>query len=63
MDSHHVRISPCKNVVALLEGILDIPGLFKCQEGADMCEMSAFLRDLDRPQGICHQGIFIHWIQ
>ena len=63
MDSRHVGMRPRKNVMVLSECTLDIPSLFECQEGANVCEMSAFLRDLDRPQGICHQGIFIHWIQ
>ena len=51
MDSRHVGLRPRKDVVALSEGVLDIPGLFRYQEGADMCEMSVFLRDLDWPQG------------
>ena len=63
MDSRHVGMRPRKGVVALSEGVLDIPGLFRCQEGADMCEMSVFLRDLDWPQGICCWGIFIRRVQ
>ena len=43
MDSRHVGMCPRKDVMALSEGVLDIPGLFRCQEGADMCEMNVFL--------------------
>nr|CAN64105.1 hypothetical protein VITISV_030642 [Vitis vinifera] len=50
---------PRKNVVVLSERTLDTPSLFECQEGANMGEMSAFLRDLDCLQGVCHRGIFI----
>ena len=49
MDSCHDRMRPCKDVVALLEGVLDVLGLLGCQEGTDMCEVSAFFRDLDCP--------------
>ena len=63
MDSRHVGMHPCKDFVVLSEGTLDIPSLFECQEGADMCEMSAFLRDLDCPQWIYHRGIFIRRVQ
>ena len=52
MDSRHVRMRPLKDVMALSEGVLDILGLFRCQEGTDICEMSVFLRDLDCLQGI-----------
>ena len=47
MDSCHVGMRPRKNVMVLSECTLDIPSLFECQEGADVCEMSDFLRDLD----------------
>ena len=63
MDSRHVRMRPRKNVMVLSECTLDIPSLFECQEGADVCEMSAFLRDLDCSQGICQRGIFIRRVQ
>ena len=63
MDSCHVGMRPRKNVMVLSECTLDIPSLFECQEGADVCEMSAFLRDLDCSQGICHRGIFIRQVQ
>ena len=63
MDSRHVRMRPLKDVVALSEGVLDIPGLFRCQEGTDICEMSVFLRDLDCLQRIYRRGIFIRRIQ
>ena len=43
MDSRHVGMCPRKDVMALSEGVLDILGLFRCQEGANMCEMSVFL--------------------
>ena len=49
--------------MALSEGVLDILGLLRYQEGTAMCEMSVFLRDLDCPQGIYRRGIFVHWIQ
>ena len=42
MYSLHVRMHPCKDVVTLSEGVLDVPCLLGCQEGADMCEVSAF---------------------
>ena len=42
MDSRHVRMCPCKDVIALLEGVLDALGLLGCQEGANMCEVSVF---------------------
>ena len=59
MDSRHVGMRHLKNVMVLSEYTLDIPSLFECQEGADVCEMSDFLRDLDCPQWIYHWGIFI----
>ena len=62
MDSRHVGMRHLKNVMVLSEYTLDIPSLFECQEGADVCEMSAFLQDLDCSQGICHRGIFIRWV-
>ena len=53
MDSRHIRMRPRKNIVVLSERTLDTPSLFECQKGANMGEMSVFLRDLDCPQGIC----------
>ena len=63
VNSLHIRMRPCKDVMALLEGVLDVLGLFRCQEGTDMCEVSTFFRNLDRPQGICYQGIFVNRTQ
>ena len=59
MDSNHIGMRPCENVLVLSEHFLDALSLPKCQEGTNIGEMIFLLRDLDSSQGICHQGIFI----
>ena len=63
VNSLHVRMRPCKDVMALSEGVLDVSGLFGCQERTNMCEVSAFFRNLDRLQGIRCRGTFVGQIQ
>ena len=63
MNSLHIRMRPCENVMALSEGILDVPGLFWLQEGTNIREVSSFFRNLDRLQGIRYRGIFVRQTQ
>ena len=59
MDSEHIEMRPCENVLVLSECFLDALSLPRCQEGTNIGEMIVLLRDLDGLQGICHRGIFI----
>ena len=63
VNSLHIRMRPCENVMALSEGVLDVPGLFWRQEGTDIREVSSFFRKLDRLQGIRYWGIFVRRTQ
>ena len=63
MDSYHVGMRPCKNIMVLPEHFFDTLSLFECQEGTNISEMSVFLRDLDCSQGVCHRGILIRRVQ
>ena len=63
VNSLHIRIRLCKDVMALSKGVLDVPGLFWRQEGTDICKVSTFFRNLDRLQGICCLGIFVRRTQ
>ena len=63
MNSLHIRMCSCEDVMALSEGILNVSGLFWCQEGTDICKVSTFFRNLDRLQGIHYWGIFVHRTQ
>ena len=62
MNSLHIRMRPYENVMALFEGVSDVPGLFRRQEGTDICKMSTFFRNLDCPQGIRRWRIFVRRI-
>ena len=59
MNSLHIRVRPCENVMALSEGVLDVPGLFWRQEGTDIRKVSSFFQNLDHLQGIRYRGIFV----
>ena len=62
MNSRHIRMRPCEDVVVLSEGVLYILSLFWCQEGTDVRKVSTF-RNLDCLQGIRYRGIFVHRTQ
>ena len=47
MDSLHIRMCPCEDVMVLSENILHALSLFLCHEGTDVREVSVFLRNLD----------------
>ena len=59
MNSRHIRMCPCEDVMVLFEGVLYVLGLFLCQEGTDIRKVSTFFRNLDYLQGIRCQGIFV----
>ena len=59
VNSLHIRMRPYEDVMALSEGVLDVPGLFRHQEETDICKVSTFFRNLDRLQGIRYRGIFV----
>ena len=63
VNSLHIRMRPCKNVMALSEGVLDVLGLFWRQKGTDIRKVSSFFRNLDRLQGIRYRGIFVRRTQ
>ena len=63
VNSLHIGMRPCEDVMALSEGVLDVPGLFWRQEGTDIRKVSSFFRNLDRLQGIRYQGIFVRRTQ
>ena len=63
VNTFHIRMRPCKNIMTLLEGILDAFSLFWCQEGTNICKVSTFFRNLDRLQGIHCRGIFVRRTQ
>ena len=52
VNSLHIRMRPCENIMALSEGVLDVSGLFWRQEGTDILKVSSIFRNLDRLQGI-----------
>ena len=45
MNSLHISMCTCEDVTS--KGVLYALGLFWCHEGADVCEVSTFLRNLD----------------
>ena len=47
MNSLHISMCPREDVMVSSEGVLHAQGLFWCHEGADVCEVSTFLRNLD----------------
>ena len=59
MDSGHIGVCPCKNVLVLLERFLDVLSLLGFQKRTNVGEMIVLLRDLDGLQGVCHRGVFI----
>ena len=63
MNSLHIRMCPCKDVMVLSEGVLHVPGLFWCQEGTDIRKVGTFFRNLNRLQGIRYRGIFVRRTQ
>ena len=63
VNSLYIRVRPCKDIMVLPEGVLDVPGFFRRQEGTDMCEVSTFFRNLDHLQGIRCRWIFVRRTQ
>ena len=47
MNSLHVGMCPCEDVMVLSENILHALSFFGCHEGTDVREVSVFLRNLD----------------
>lgn len=47
MNSLHIRMRPCEDVMVLSENILHVLSFFGCHEGTDVREVSVFLRNLD----------------
>ena len=47
VNSLHLRMCPCEDVMVSSEGVLHALGLFWRYEGTDVCEVSTFLRNLD----------------
>ena len=47
MDSLHIRMRPCEDVMILSENILHALSFFGCHEETDVREVSVFLRNLD----------------
>ena len=43
MNSLHIRMCPCENVIVSFEGVLHVLGLFWRHEGTDVREVSVFL--------------------
>ena len=48
MNSLHIRMCPCEDVMILSENILHALSFFGRHEGTDVREVSVFLRNLDR---------------
>ena len=47
MNSLHIRMCPCKDVMVSSEDVLHALSFFLCHEGTDVREVSVFLRNLD----------------
>ena len=47
MDSPHVRMCPCEDVMVLFENFLHALSFFLCHEGTDVREVSVLHRNLD----------------
>ena len=63
MNSLHIRMCPCEDIMVLYDGVLHVMCLFCCQEGTDIRKVSTFFRNLDRLQGIYCRGIFVRRTQ
>ena len=75
MDSLHIRMCPCEDVMVLSENILHALSLFLCHEGTDVREVSVFLpkfglfargllpEDLCLPDPIIAIGHVYGWVQ